>query len=54
MSEGLKRALRAAALRFLGPWVKLLLEAGVGVGEFTSWVKVAYVRAARERGETSG
>lgn len=54
MSGGLKVALRGAALRFLGPWVKLLLQAGVGVGEFTAWVKVAYVRAAREQGEASG
>ena len=34
----------------LGPLVKLLLAAGVGVGDFMAIVKVAYVRAARDEG----
>lgn len=54
MSEPLKRAVRAAVLRLLYPLVKLLLEAGVGVGDLMALVKVAYVRAAREQGRQSG
>lgn len=54
MSESLKHAVRTAVLRLLHPLVKLLLEAGVGVGDFMSLVKVAYVRAAREQGRESG
>lgn len=50
MSESLKRAVQAAVLRLLGPLVKLLLDAGIGVGEFMSLVKIAYVREARNRG----
>jgi hypothetical protein len=34
----------------LGPLVRLLLTAGVGVGDFMAIVKVAYVRAARDEG----
>lgn len=49
MSESLKGAVRAAVLRLLKPLVKLLLDAGVGVGDFMSLVKVAYVKAASER-----
>ena len=54
MSESLKRAVQAAVLRLLGPLVKLLLEAGIGVGEFMSLVKVAYVREARNRAPDAG
>jgi hypothetical protein len=54
MSESLKHAVRAAVLRLLHPLVKLLLDAGLGVGDFMSLVKVAYVRAAREQGRESG
>ncbi|MGH8290556.1 MAG: DUF6502 family protein [Steroidobacteraceae bacterium] len=49
MSESLKGAVRTAVLRLLEPLVKLLLDAGVGVGDFMSLVKVAYVKAASER-----
>lgn len=49
MSETLKGAVRQAMLRLLEPLVKLLLDAGVGVGDFMSLVKVAYVKAASER-----
>lgn len=49
MSETLKGAVRQAVLRLLEPLVKLLLDAGIGVGDFMSLVKVAYVKAASER-----
>jgi hypothetical protein len=49
MSETLKGAVRGAVLRLLEPLVKLLLDAGVGVGDLMSLVKVAYVKAASER-----
>lgn len=49
MSESLKRAVRIAMLRLLTPLAELLLDAGIGVGEFTSLVKLAYVRAAARR-----
>lgn len=54
MSESLKAAVRAAVLRLLDPLVKWLLEAGVGVGDLMSLVKIAYVRAAREQGHSDG
>jgi len=54
MSEPLKAAVRLAVLRLLDPLVKWLLEAGMGVGDFVSLVKLAYVRAAREQGLKSG
>ena len=50
MSESLKRAVRVAVLRLLSPLARLLLQAGIGLGEFTSIAKVAFVRAAREEG----
>jgi len=53
MSDLLKRAVRDAVLRLLGPLVKLLLDAGIGVGEFMSIVKVAYVREASARGSAA-
>ena len=49
MSESLKAAVRAAVLRLMEPLVRLLLEAGIGVGDFMSLVKLAYVKAASER-----
>ena len=54
MSESLKRAVQAAVLHLLRPLVKLLLDAGIGVGEFMSLVKVAYVREARNRAPDAG
>ncbi|MHB8816760.1 MAG: DUF6502 family protein [Steroidobacteraceae bacterium] len=51
MSEPLKGAVRAAVLRLLEPLMKLLLDAGVGVGDFIGLAKVAYVRAASRRGQ---
>jgi len=53
MSESLKSAVRTAVLRLLHPLVKLLLDMGIGVGEFMAMVKVAYVRAAQEKGRES-
>jgi hypothetical protein len=50
MSESVKLAVRLAVLRILDPLVKWLLQAGMGVGDLMSLVKVAYVRAAREQG----
>jgi hypothetical protein len=54
MSEIVKRTVRAAVLAVLHPLVKLLLDAGVGVGDFLSLVKVVYVRVASERDHTAG
>jgi len=54
MSDPLKGAVRAAVLRLLEPLVLLLLDAGVGVGDFIGLAKVAYVRAASRRGQVAG
>lgn len=54
MSESLKSAIQAAILRVLEPLVKSLMEAGFGVGDFDSLVKIAYVHAARDQGRISG
>ena len=50
MSDALKRAVRTALLRLLEPLVRLMLDAGVGVGEFVTLVKVVYVKAAAQEG----
>jgi Family of unknown function (DUF6502) len=44
---------QVAVLRMLDPLVRLLLAAGIGVGDFLALVKVAYVRAARDQGRES-
>jgi Family of unknown function (DUF6502) len=54
MSESLKSALRTAVLRILEPLAKWLLDAGLGVGDVQSLVKIAFVRAAREKLRDSG
>lgn len=54
MSDPLKGAVRAALLRLLEPLMKLLLDAGLGVGDFIGLAKVAYVRAASRRGQVGG
>jgi hypothetical protein len=54
MSETLRSAILSMLARVLDPLVKLLLEAGIGVGEFVTVVKTAYVRAAREAGRQAG
>jgi hypothetical protein len=51
MSESLKAAVLSAVLRLLQPLVRLLLDAGVGVGEFQQLAKRAYVRVARDRSD---
>jgi len=48
VSEPLKAAMLRAILRLLDPLVRLLLEAGIGAGEFHQLAKLAYVRAARD------
>ena len=48
MSDALKRAVRTALLRLLEPLVRLMLDSGVGVGEFVTLLKVAYVKAAAQ------
>ena len=48
MSETVKAAVMRAMLRLLEPLVRLLLEAGIGVGEFNKLAKMAYARAARD------
>ena len=50
MSDALKHAVRTALLRLLEPLVRLMLDAGVGVGEFVTLLKVAYVKAAAQEG----
>ncbi|HVZ35296.1 MAG TPA: DUF6502 family protein [Polyangiaceae bacterium] len=54
MSESLKGAVRSAVLRLLYPLVRVLMQAGIGVGEFTSLAKIAYVRAAVAQGKETG
>jgi hypothetical protein len=48
VSEALKTAVMRAVLRLLDPLVRLLLDAGIGIGEFHQRAKRAYVRAALE------
>jgi hypothetical protein len=48
MSTPLKAALLRAAARILEPLVRLLLEAGVGTGEFHALIKAVYVRVAQD------
>jgi hypothetical protein len=45
--------MRSAILRILDPLVRWMLEAGIGVGDFLTLVKIAYVRAARRQGQDS-
>jgi hypothetical protein len=51
MTESPKEAVRSAVLRLLLPLARVLLRAGIGVGEFTSLAKIAYVRAAVAQGK---
>jgi Family of unknown function (DUF6502) len=50
VSESLRAAVQAAVLRMLDPLIRLMLAVGIGIGDFYSLVKVAYVRAARDQG----
>lgn len=54
MSESLKSAILSMLARVLDPIVRMMLEAGIGVGEFITVAKSAYVRAAREEGRRAG
>jgi uncharacterized protein DUF6502 len=55
VTDSLKVAVQGAIVRMLDPLVRLLLTVGIGVGDFLSLVKVAYVRAARDQArETRG
>jgi len=50
MSGSPKEAVRNAVLRLLMPLARVMLRAGIGVGEFTSLAKIAYVRASVAQG----
>jgi hypothetical protein len=54
MSELLKSAVQKAVRRLLDPLARLLLECGIGVGEFQALAKAAYVRAARDSDPAAG
>ena len=53
MSDALKAAGRSALTRLLEPLARLLLDLGMGIGDFVSLVKVAYVKAAVEQGQSA-
>ena len=46
MSEHLRNALRRAILRLLDPLTRLMLDVGIGAGEFHRLAKESYVRSA--------
>jgi len=54
MSASLKSAILAMLARVLDPLARMMLEAGIGIGEFVTVAKSAYVRAAREEGRRAG
>lgn len=54
MSDRLKPAILSMLARVLAPLVRMMLEAGIGIGEFVTVAKSAYVRAAREEGRRAG
>ena len=54
MSESLKLAVLAAVCRLLAPLVRLMVEAGIGVGEFHALSKAAFVQAAKDRSADEG
>ena len=51
MTDPLKAAVLAAMGRIARPLARLLIEAGVGVGEFQAVIKSAFVQAAQDLGE---
>ena len=51
MTEPLKAAVLAAMRRIARPLARLLVEAGVGVGEFHTIMKSAFVHAAQDVGD---
>ena len=52
MSDTLKAAVLTAVTRLAQPLARLLLEAGIGAGEFQALMKGAFVRAAGELGDS--
>jgi hypothetical protein len=55
MSRTVTAAVNAATLRLLEPLARLLLDARVGIGEFSALARLAYVKAAvREAQEARG
>jgi hypothetical protein len=48
MSEQLRNALRRAILRLLDPLTRLMLDVGIGAGEFHRLAKESYVRSAQK------
>lgn len=54
MTDSLKSAILSMLARVLDPLVRMMLEAGIGIGEFVTVAKSAYVRAAREEGRRGG
>lgn len=48
MSDQLRNALRRAILRLLDPLTRLMLEVGIGAGEFHRLAKESYVRSAQQ------
>jgi hypothetical protein len=46
MKSDIKSAVSAATLRLLRPLARFLLEARIGIGEFTALARLAYVKAA--------
>ena len=53
MTRNVTGAVNAATLRLLEPLARLLLEARIGIGEFTSLARLAYVKAAVQEGHES-
>lgn len=51
MTDPLKAAVLAAMRRIARPLARLLIESGVGVGEFHAIIKAAFVQAAQDVGE---
>ncbi|MBS1994660.1 MAG: hypothetical protein JSS86_00060 [Cyanobacteria bacterium SZAS LIN-2] len=52
MIDPLKNAVLAAVRRIARPLARLLLDAGVGVGEFNAIMKIAFVRAAQDASDS--
>ena len=53
MTRNVTGAVNAATLRLLEPLARLLLEARIGIGEFTALARLAYVKAAAHEGQES-
>jgi hypothetical protein len=53
MSRSVTAAVNAATLRLLEPLARLLLEARIGIGEFSALARLAYVKAAVQENQES-